>query len=45
MEAQQRLHMADVILQFKKKRKVDSGIAAEVDVKATSEDFESSGYL
>jgi len=43
VEAQQRLHMADVILQFKKKRKVDSGITAEVDVKATSEDFESSG--
>lgn len=43
VEAQQRLHMADVILQFKKKRKVESGITAEVDVKATSEDFESSG--
>ncbi|MCK4340423.1 MAG: restriction endonuclease [Phycisphaerae bacterium] len=43
VEAQQRLHMADVILQFKKKRKVDSGVTAEVDVKATSEDFESSG--
>jgi hypothetical protein len=43
VEAQQRLHMADVILQFKKKRKVESGITAEVDVKATSEDFPSSG--
>lgn len=43
VEAQQRLHMADVILQFKKQRKVESGITAEVDVKATSEDFESSG--
>ncbi len=43
VEAQQRLRMADVILQFKKKRKVESGITAEVDVKATSEDFESSG--
>jgi hypothetical protein len=43
VEAQQRLNMADVILQFKKKRKVESGITAEVDVKATSEDFESSG--
>jgi len=43
VEAQQRLHMADVILQFKKKRKVESGVTAEVDVKATSEDFESSG--
>ena len=43
VEAQQRLHMADIILQFKKKRKVESGVTAEVDVKATSEDFESSG--
>jgi hypothetical protein len=43
VEAQQRLHMADVILQFKKKRKVESGVTAEVDVKATSEDLESSG--
>jgi len=43
VEAQQRLHMADVILQFKKKRKAESGVTAEVDVKATSEDFESSG--
>jgi hypothetical protein len=43
VEAQQRLHMADVILQFKRERKVESGVTAEVDVKATSEDFESSG--
>ena len=43
VEAQQRLHMADIILQFKKKRKIESGVTAEVDVKATSEDFESSG--
>ncbi len=43
VEAQQRLHMADVILQFKKKRKVESGVTAEIDVKATSENFESSG--
>ena len=43
VEAQKRLHMADVILQFKKKRKIESGVTAEVDVKATSEDFESSG--
>ena len=41
VEAQQRLQMADVILQFKKKRKVESGVTAEVDVKATSEDLES----
>jgi len=43
VEAQQRLHIADIILQFKKQRKVESGVTAEVDVKATSEDFESSG--
>ena len=43
VEAQQRLGMADVILQFQKKRKVETGITAEVDVKATSEDFASSG--
>ncbi len=43
VEAVQRLHMADVILQFKKERKVDSGVTAEVDVKATAEDIESSG--
>lgn len=43
VEAQQRLHMADVILQFKKERRVESGVTAEVDVKATSEDLESSG--
>lgn len=43
VEAQKRLCIADIILQFKKKRKVESGITAEVDVKATSEDFESSG--
>lgn len=35
--------MADVILQFKKVRKKESGITAEVDVKATAEDIESSG--
>jgi len=43
VEAQKRLQMADIILQFKKKRKVESGVTAEVDVKATSEDFESGG--
>jgi hypothetical protein len=31
------------VLQFKKQRKVESGITAEVDVKATAEDIESSG--
>jgi hypothetical protein len=43
VEAVKRLHMADVILQFHKKRKIESGITAEVDVKATAEDIESSG--
>jgi len=43
VEAKERLYMADVILQFKKKRKKESGVTAEVDVKATAEDIESSG--
>ena len=43
IEAQQRLHMADIILQFRKKRKTESSVTAEVDVKATAEDIESSG--
>ncbi len=43
VEAKERLYMADVILQFKKKRKVESAVTAEVDVKATAEDIESSG--
>lgn len=43
VEAVERLHMADVILQFRKERKVESGVTAEVDVKATAEDIESSG--
>ena len=43
VEAVERLHMADVILQFRKKRRVDSGVTAEVDVKATAEDIENSG--
>ena len=43
VEAVERLHIADVILQFKKERKVESGVTAEVDVKATAEDIESSG--
>ncbi len=43
VEAKERLYMADVILQFRKDRKLESGITAEVDVKATAEDIESSG--
>ncbi|MFT3882706.1 MAG: hypothetical protein QM703_24020 [Gemmatales bacterium] len=43
VEAKERLYMADIILQFKKKRKVESGVTAEVDVKATAEDLKDSG--
>jgi hypothetical protein len=43
VEAQGRLHMTDIILQFEKKRQAESGITAEVDVKATAEDINSSG--
>ena len=43
VEAKERLYMADVILQFQKKRHVELGVTAEVDVKATAEDFENSG--
>lgn len=43
VEAQERLHRADIILQFRKEGKIGSGVTAEVDVKATSEDIESSG--
>lgn len=43
VEAKERLYMADVILQFKKTRKTASSVTAEVDVKATAEDIESSG--
>lgn len=40
VEAQQRLGMADIVLQFKKS---NSFITGNVDVKATAEDIESSG--
>ena len=43
VEAQERLNMSDVILQFERTRIVGVGITAEVDVKATAEDIESSG--
>jgi hypothetical protein len=43
VEAKERLYMADVILQFKKERRHESGVTAEVDVKATAEDIQSSG--
>ncbi|MGC8539235.1 MAG: restriction endonuclease [Phycisphaerae bacterium] len=43
VEAKERLYMADVILQFKRERKADTAITAEVDVKATAEDIKKSG--
>jgi hypothetical protein len=43
VEALERLHRADVILQFKRNREFDPVITAEVDVKATAEDFDNSG--
>lgn len=43
VEAVERLHMADVILQFRRRRQVESGVTAEVDVKATADDIENSG--
>jgi len=43
VEAKERLNMADIILQFKRQRKNESSITANIDVKATAEDIESSG--
>ena len=43
VEAKERLNIADIILQFKRQRKNESSITANVDVKATAEDIESSG--
>lgn len=43
VEALERLHRADIILQFKRNKKMDPVITAEIDVKATAEDFENSG--
>ncbi|MDP3988973.1 MAG: restriction endonuclease [bacterium] len=43
VEALERLHRADIILQFKRDKKMDPAITAEVDVKATAEDFLNSG--
>lgn len=43
VEACERLNMADIILQFQKKRKNQSSITSNVDVKATAEDIASSG--
>ncbi|NOS87623.1 MAG: restriction endonuclease [Methylococcaceae bacterium] len=43
VEAGERLNMADIILQFKKIRKRQSIVTANVDVKATSKDIKNSG--
>lgn len=43
VEALERLNRADVLLQFKRNKVVNPVVTAEVDVKATAEDFESSG--
>jgi len=43
VEAGERLNMADIILQFKRKRKNQSSVTGFVDVKATSKDIEGSG--
>ena len=42
-ESLERLHRADILLQFKKEAEKDPVITAQVDVKATAEDFENSG--
>ncbi len=43
VEAGERLHMADVILQFQLERKRQSAVTSHVDVKATSKDIAGSG--
>jgi hypothetical protein len=43
VEAAERLNMADVILQFKRLRKNQSAVTADIDVKATSNDIPNSG--
>jgi hypothetical protein len=43
VEALARLNRADLLLQFKRKIKIEPTVTAEVDVKATAEDFEFSG--
>ena len=43
VETGARLDMADIILQFKKKRSRSSSVAGHVDVKATSKDIKNSG--
>jgi hypothetical protein len=43
VETLERLHRADIILQFKRSKTIDPVVTAEVDVKATSEDVANSG--
>ena len=43
VEAGERLNMADIILQFKRKRKFQSSVTGNIDVKATSKDIKNSG--
>jgi len=43
VEALERLHRADILLQFKRSKNINPVVTAEVDVKATAEDFEKSG--
>ena len=43
VESLERLHRADMILQFSRNTTVDSVVTAEVDVKATAQDFANSG--
>ncbi len=43
VEAQKRLNMADVVLQFKRERKSSTSVTGNIDVKATSDDITGSG--
>lgn len=43
VEAGKRLNMADIVLQFKRQRKTQSSVTANVDVKATAQDIPRSG--
>lgn len=43
VETCERLNMADILLQFRRARKHQSSVTANVDVKATSQDIDSSG--
>lgn len=43
VEAGERLNISDIILQFKRKRKNQSSITGNIDVKATSNDIDNSG--